>query len=91
MARMKRTAFALLLLLAAPACTQQTPPAQPPAPAGPASAGQVTCTAPRPQVCTREYRPVCGTKRDGARQTYGNGCGACADANVVSHIPGPCS
>jgi hypothetical protein len=91
MARMKRTALALLMLLAAPACAQQTPPAQPPAPPGPAPAGSASCTVPRPQVCTRDYRPVCGTRRDGTRQTYGNGCGACADANVVSHIPGPCS
>jgi len=83
---MKRLALALLLAVAAPACTQQTPPAQPPPPPG-----QAACAAPRPQVCTREYRPVCGTRRDGSRQTYGNACSACADAKVASHIPGPCS
>jgi hypothetical protein len=89
MARMKRALLALLFAAAvAPACTQQAP-AQPPPP--PPAPGQVACTMPRPQVCTREYRPVCGTKRDGARQTYGNGCSACADATVVSHIPGPCN
>lgn len=83
---MMRIALALLFAAAvAPACAQQTPPAQPAPPAG-----QVVCPAQRPQVCTREYRPVCGTRRDGTRQTYGNGCSACADANVVSHIPGPC-
>jgi hypothetical protein len=82
------TRLALAFLAAAfiaPACAQQTPPSQPPAPAG-----QVACTAPRPQMCTRDYRPVCGMRRDGTRQTYGNGCSACADANVASHIPGPC-
>jgi len=90
MTRMKRTLFALLFAAAvAPACTQQTPPQQPPPPSP--APGQVACTMPRPQVCTRDYRPVCGTKRDGARQTYGNACGACADANVLSHIPGPCN
>lgn len=88
MARMKRTPFALLFLAAmAPACAPQTPPTQPPAP----RPGQITCAPPRPQVCTREYRPVCGTRRDGVRQTYGNACSACADANVMSHVPGPCS
>jgi hypothetical protein len=84
---MQRTLVALLFAAAAaPACAQQPTPAQAPAPPG-----QVTCTEPRPQVCTREYRPVCGTKRDATRQTFGNGCSACADANVASHIPGPCS
>lgn len=87
MAGMKRLAFApLLLAAAAPACAQQTPPAAPPAPAR-----LVTCTMPRPQVCTKEYRPVCATRRDGTRRTYGNGCAACTDANVVSHVPGPCN
>lgn len=87
MARMKRVAFALLFAAAtAPACAQQTPPTQPPAPPG-----QVTCTEPRQPMCTREYNPVCATKRDGTRRTYGNGCTACADANVASHIPGPCN
>jgi hypothetical protein len=86
---MKRALFALLFAAAtAPACAQQPTPTQP---APPASPGQATCTAPRPQVCTKDYRPVCGTRIDGTRQTYGNGCDACADANVVSHIPGPCS
>lgn len=84
MDRMKRIAIALLFAAAtAPACAQQTPP--------PAPAGQVTCTIPRPQVCTKEFRPVCGMRADGTRRTYGNGCDACADANVVSHVPGPCN
>ena len=80
-----RLAF-LALLIALPACAEQPPPPRP----APAQPGQVTCTDPRPQMCTRDYRPVCGTKRDGTRQTYGNGCGACADAAVVTHVPGPC-
>lgn len=75
----------LALAFALPACAQQ-PPATPPAPPG-----QVTCTQPRPEVCTKDFRPVCGTRRDGTRRTYGNGCSACADQNVVSHIPGPCA
>ncbi len=86
MACMIRLALALLFAAAAaPACAQQTPPAPPPAPPG-----QVACTAPRPQMCTKEFRPVCATRRDGTRRTYGNGCEACADAAVASHVPGPC-
>jgi len=84
---MKRIALAVLFAAAAaPACAQQTPPAQPPAPPG-----QVMCTEPRPQVCTKDFRPVCATRRDSTRRTYGNGCDACVDANVVSHVPGPCA
>src|SRR5580693_2796016 len=35
------------------------------------------CADPRPQVCTRDYRPACGLRRDGGRKTYGNASGAC--------------
>ena len=79
---MRRILLALSLALAAtPVAAEQAPPAAP---------GQVTCTTPRPQMCTQVYQPVCATRRDGTRQTYSNGCMACTDANVVSHVPGPC-
>jgi hypothetical protein len=81
----RRIALALLLAGAAvPGLAQQQP--TPPL----ARPGQVTCTEPRPQMCPAVYQPVCGTKRDGARQTYSNGCFACMDASVISHVPGPC-
>jgi hypothetical protein len=41
-------------------------------------------------MCTQISQPVCATKRDGTRQTYSNGCMACTDRNVATHIPGPC-
>jgi tetratricopeptide (TPR) repeat protein len=48
------------------------------------------CADPRPQTCTREYRPACGLHRDGSRKTYGNACSACSDPEVVSQAAGAC-
>ena len=76
------SAAAGLILLMFGACTpQQTATAPPPA---------TVCTGQRVQVCTREYRPVCGTDVRGASQTYGNACEACANKQVVSHRLGAC-
>ena len=50
----------------------------------------VECTDPRPQACTMHYDPVCGNLEDGGRQTYSNGCTACADQQVLGHRPGEC-
>lgn len=50
----------------------------------------VACPEPRPEVCTHQYDPVCGTRSDGTTKTYGNGCTACADASVVGFRPGAC-
>lgn len=48
------------------------------------------CADPRPQMCTRDYRPACGLRRDGTRRTYGNACTACSDADVVTQAAGAC-
>lgn len=48
------------------------------------------CANPRPQMCTRDYRPACGIRRDGSRKTYGNACSACADPEVVTQGAGAC-
>jgi tetratricopeptide (TPR) repeat protein len=48
------------------------------------------CADPRPQVCTRDYRPACGQRRDGDRKTYGNACSACSDPEVVTQAAGAC-
>jgi alkaline phosphatase D len=56
-----------------------------------AGAQQITtCPEPRPQVCTREYRPVCAQLRDGSFKTYSNGCSACSDPAVTGYREGAC-
>ena len=73
------------------------------APAIPTASGDyVACTNPRPQICTREYRPVCAQVDTGKRcvtvpcesavlETRGNACEACGDARVIGHTPGACA
>jgi hypothetical protein len=46
-----------------------------PAPDGPG----VFPPGPRPGICTREYRPVCGVRGYGERQTFPNACTAEAE------------
>lgn len=48
------------------------------------------CTEPRPQICTADYRPVCGRRDDGMLALYANACSACSDASVVGFAEGPC-
>jgi len=58
--------------------------------------GLRACLDPRPEVCTKQYRPVCGHRcaappcTEADRRSYGNGCDACADASVRAHRPGRC-
>ena len=53
-------------------------------------AGATVCVDPRPEVCTMDYRPVCGTHKDGSVKTYSNGCGACSNPEVTFWIEGAC-
>lgn len=49
------------------------------------------CTEPRPEICTREYNPVCATLNTGSEEkTYATGCTACADPAVTKYRQGPC-
>ncbi len=52
--------------------------------------GPVACEEPRPEVCTRDYRPVCAEVAGGTSRTYANGCDACADRTVRAYRPGAC-
>lgn len=48
------------------------------------------CPEPRPEICTREYRPVCAQMHSGGSKTYATGCTACADADVAGYGDGAC-
>ena len=48
------------------------------------------CANPRPQMCTQDFRPSCGLRRDGTHKTYSNACSACADTDVQSQAAGAC-
>lgn len=59
------------------------------------------CEEPRPEACTKEYRPVCGMRDTGIRcvttpcdstewRTYGNACMACSDKEVYGYKAGQC-
>ena len=49
-----------------------------------------SCPDERPQMCTMDYRPVCGTSESGALKTFSNACGACADVTVRGYSEGEC-
>ena len=61
----------------------------------------IMCKEPRPEICTREYKPVCATKSTGVmcvttpcpsteEKTYATGCTACADPKVIKYKQGQC-
>ena len=52
--------------------------------------GATYCADPRPELCTRDHRPVCGQHRDGSERIYGNACTACSDLAVTHHFLGVC-
>jgi hypothetical protein len=95
-----RTAVLALVALSG-ACAAADAP-QPSAP--PPAASQppfIACTNPRPEICTRDYRPVCAQVDTGKRcvtapcessvsETRGNACSACGDPKVIGYRAGAC-
>ena len=86
--------FAILL---ASCVTQQAQPQT-----GAQTTNVKPCPEQRPQMCTREYMPVCATRDTGVRcvttpcpsseqKTYSNGCEACADKKVLGYIANACT
>lgn len=70
-----------------------------PVPEQPPATSAVLCDSEdRPQVCTKEYRPVCGlvqiecitTPCNPIPETFGNACSACSQGNVLSYTEGAC-
>ncbi len=54
------------------------------------AAQETSCPEPRPEVCTMDYDPVCGSSSDGSLETYSNGCSACSNPAVTSYSQGEC-
>ena len=50
----------------------------------------ITCTEPRPEVCTKDIRPVCALLESTHLVTRANACWACADPYVISYREGYC-
>ena len=83
-----RAGTPLLLTLALACASKETPP--------PDAVELEICPSPRPEMCTREYRPACGHRcadppcARAFRRTYGNACDACTDPAVNAVEPGVC-
>ena len=82
----------------APATTQ---PPQAATPSHLPATGLVTCSDPRPEICTQQYQPVCAQVDTGIRcikapcpsaesRTFPNGCVACTDPKVLGYVHGAC-
>ena len=74
----------------APPSSQPSESAESKPPGAAPSPGFTICKEPRPEICTREYVPVCAHRNDGSLYTAGNACSACSDAQTLGHRPGAC-
>jgi len=50
----------------------------------------IACENPRPEMCTRDFRPVCSLSESGVYKTYSNACEACSNKPVLSYYKGVC-
>ena len=51
----------------------------------------ISCSGPRPEICTMDYQPVCGFNLDNSSKTYSNACTACSDKEAVKYIKNKCT
>ena len=51
---------------------------------------QIPCPDSRPQMCTMDYKTVCGIFVDKKTKTFPNGCTACSDDKVVAYTRSKC-
>ena len=87
---MKKTILLAFTVFALAACstTDTTEQTAKPLPILPSYSN--SCPDERPQMCTMDYRPVCGTTESGELKTFSNACGACADVTVRGYSEGEC-
>ena len=85
---MRKYTTAMILGLMVAGCTQPDANSEQKEP--PRDPSRTVCTDPRPQICTREYNPVCARLTNGKDKTYATGCTACSDIKVVSYTLGAC-
>jgi hypothetical protein len=101
----KYAAIFLFFIVSLMVACQSTPATSVPSdvvtPQKPSSSKYTQCTEPRPQICTKEFRPVCATKDTSIRcvttpcpstkkSTYATGCVACSDPKVHGYEIGSC-
>jgi len=91
----------LLITLFLVACQDNKPTNTPkPEPIIPTGA-YTQCKDPRPEICTKEFRPVCAKVDTGVRcvttpcpssenKTYSTGCSACSDTKVDGYWKNAC-
>ena len=95
MKSLKRIFLSGLVCLLAAACTPVYNEVDEPAqeeriPDEPGAIDIILCEEPRPQICTKEYNPVCARLKDGSTRTGATGCTSCSDSEVTGYTMGAC-
>lgn len=52
--------------------------------------GTISCSEPRPLVCTMEFLPTCAVLSSGGLKEFASPCTACADTAVTGYVVGSC-